>query len=411
METETNITCEHNEISSGQSRFLEKFGWWMEMCGNLPVSLVGVVLNCVAVVVLSSSTMRSNFFNRLLICLAIFDNIYLLCEISEVFRHRYRTYGQQHIFVTFVYPLRSVFMSSSIYMTVCLTLERHYAITSPMEYRTREASAITKPIFYYVVPFLTFTCIYYIPKWFDLYIDKILKCEDGTQLNIVNHSEKYIDKTIADKNCTLNYPLVPTMLRVDHHYMFWYINISNWILTALIPLVVLIYLNYKIYLGFNQFIQRQPSSKSSEERSNSQRQELIDVKKVFILFSIAALFILCHSLRIILNIDELINLTSFKELQKKGCHPVKFWSLVLVPINQLLIIINSSAHFFIYVFVDKGFQQVIRHACIPTNGIHLHNIDKNNINTNTTRVTRGSKIRKFENIELSDVNVNSIQNV
>ena len=345
MESKTNITCDHSERSLIQGEFLKHFVWWVEMCGNFPVSLIGVVLNSVAVVVLSSSIMRNNFFNRLLICLAIIDNIYLLCEMSEVFRHLYRTYEQQYVLVSFVYPVRSVFMTSSIYMTVSLALERYHAITSPMEYRTRGTSDMTKRLFYYVLPVFAFTCIYYSPKFCDLNIDKILNCKNGSTINVVNRTQEYIETAIAERNCTISYPLIPTKLRVDPNYMFWYINVSNLILTALIPLCVLIYLNAKTYSALSQFIQRQPSSQSSsEQRNKDQRQQTNDVKKVFILFSIVGLFILCHSLRIILNIDEFINLSRFKEEQKKGCNGVKFWPLVVVPINQLLIIINASAH-------------------------------------------------------------------
>jgi hypothetical protein len=140
----TNITCAYPELSSKQEQFIDDYNWWVEVCGNLPVSLAGVILNCITLIVLSTPTMRKNFFNRLLICLAISDNIYLLCEVSEVFRHRYHTYVQQHAFVNIVYPIRSIFMCSSIYMPVALAMERYYAIKSPMKYRNRATICRTK---------------------------------------------------------------------------------------------------------------------------------------------------------------------------------------------------------------------------------------------------------------------------
>ena len=411
MGNETNITCTHSQLTASQSRFIVNFGWWLEVCGNFPVCVIGVVLNCITVVVLSSSTMKSNFFNRLLICLAMFDNIYLLCEISEVFRHRFSTYGQQHVFVNFVYPVRSVFMGSSIYMTISLTLERHNAITSPMEYRTRGTTNITKRFFYYVMPVMTFCFIYYIPKFFDLNVDELLMCENGTKINVVNGTKEYIDTTIAEKNCTINYPLIPTHLRVDDNYVFWYINISNFVLTALIPLIVLIYLNCKIYSALNQFISRQPSAQTTDQKNNVQSQQTNDVKKVFILFSIVALFVLCHSLRVILNIEEFINLTTFKEEQKKGCEVEVLWTQVVVPINQMLLIINSSSHFFIYVFMDKGFQQVLWKTCCLNSETQGHNVNESNINTRTTKVSEGStRIRQSDDIELSNIKVNQNAN-
>ena len=98
--------------------------------------------------------------------------------------------------------------------------------------------------------------------------------------------------------------------------------------------------NCKIYSSLSQFIQRQPSAQSADQRNKARRQQTNDVKKVFILFSIVIIFVLCHSIRVILNIDEFINLTRFKEEREKGCDGVNFWAQVIVPINQLLIILN-----------------------------------------------------------------------
>jgi hypothetical protein len=192
-----------------------------------------------------------------------------------------------------------------------------------------------------------------------------------------------------NNNCTIEYSLMPTDLRMDHHYVLWYMNISNLILTAFIPLGVLMYLNCKIYLSLNQFMQRQPSAGTNTSR----RQQLTDVKKTFILFSIVAIFVICHSLRIILNVDEFLNLTTFKEEQEKGCDGVKFWAQVILPLNQLLIIINASANFFIYVFFDKGFQQVLQQVFIikserqghsKLNNGHEHTINRGTLMNNAT---------------------------
>ena len=124
MGNEKNISCGYTDISPEESRFIIKIYEVIEFYGNLPIGVIGVILNCIALVILSSSSMRNNFFNRLLMCLSLFDNVYLLCEVSEVFRHRFNTYIHQAIFVNFVYPIRSISMVSSIYMTLALTHKR-----------------------------------------------------------------------------------------------------------------------------------------------------------------------------------------------------------------------------------------------------------------------------------------------
>ena len=154
-------------------------------------------------------------------------------------------------------------------------------------------------------------------------------------------------------------------------------------------------------------MQRQPSSSNLiQSASSGRRQQNSDVKKTFILFSIVVVFALCHSLRIILNLDEFFNLSRFKEERKKGCHGVKFWAQVVVPLNQLMIIINSSANFFIYVFFDKGFQLVLRHACVIRSEPHGHTINIANSETNMRDQTAVTRINNTNDIELSNMNSN-----
>ena len=192
MENTTNATCGYSELSPGQEDFLKNYAWWVEMCGNLFIGVLGVLLNSITIIVLSTSTMRNNFFNRLLICLAVFDNLYLFCELSEVFRLRYYTFVQQHMFANFIYPVRSVFLCSSIYMTVALTLERFHAITSPVQYRARGTTNMTSRLLRYVMPVLAFSMVYYIPKLLDLNVDEISECMKNNETTAVDDDPKEV---------------------------------------------------------------------------------------------------------------------------------------------------------------------------------------------------------------------------
>ena len=181
---------------------------------------------------------------------------------------------------------------------------------------------------------------------------------------------------------------------------------------------MLTYLNCRIYSSLNQFVARQPSVNASQSTSSARRQQTNDVKKVFILFSIVIIFVLCHSIRVILNIDEFINLTRFKEEREKGCDGVNFWAQVIVPINQLLIILNSSANFFIYVFWDKDFQQVLKQACILRKEFEDLRNNKERLGTpreESSRITRVksrmSKVNRTENIEMGNMNLKCVINV
>ena len=400
------------EFSEAEDAFLDIYVWWMEVFGNLSISIVGVVLNIITIVVLLTSNMRDNFFNRLLFCLAIFDSLYLLCEISEVSRLLNPTAAHQRVFAYFIYPVRSVCLCSSIYMTIALTLERYQAITSPVQYRARGGTNMTKRLLTYLLPVLGVTLFYYAPKFFDLEVVKETDCNPGSSYA---NSSKLTDGVNHTSNCTQEYIILPSQLRTNHHYVLWYMNISNLVLTAFIPVFSLLYLSCKIYLSLNKFIRRQPSCRHTGQRqlleSNGsfKRQQNLDEKKTFILFSLVTVFVICHSLRIILNVDEFLNLPQFVEELQKGCNTQKFWDQILIPLNQLLLIINASAHFFIYVFFDKGFQHVLKRLYVVKSQTQSNGTTKTAIENHKRFENQPTKRNnEMENIELGLMNNNCV---
>ena len=358
MGNETSVTCGSTKRTPEQDEYISIYSWWLEIIGNLPIGCVGIIFNLLAIIILTSSTLWNNFFNRLLVCLAIFDTLYISCDISEVFRHEYESFVQQHMYVNFVNPVRHIFMCSSTYMTIVLAYERYQSITDPVQYRIRERTEdMTKRLFKYVFPVMLFTCCYYSPKFFEMKVCEVMKCSDGNKTDSCENLEKLNYVNIDNKMCTTNYTISTQELRRNIHYIFWYLNVSNLILTVILPSAVLMYLNWKIILSLNTFSERQ----SSRPRPS---------KKTKVLFSIVILFAICHSLRVILNTEEFIYLTrnglwdeaNFKEAKNKKCgyEQERIWTRYLVPLGALLVVTNSSLNFFIYVFFDSDFQRVFR---------------------------------------------------
>ena len=406
MGNETNISCDEVGLSPEQIEYIKTCGWWIEKGVNLPASIMGVFLNFLALIVLACPSMRSNFFNRLLFVLATFDIIYLSCEISEAFRHPYQSYGHQHTFVLFIYPVRSVTMCLSILMTIVLTFERYQAITNPAQYRMRDSENIMKRLCYYIIPLFTITCIYYIPKFLDFNVDEVIKCMNGTSATYTPIREEVNPNASQYVNCTIIYPLIPTEMRINHHYILWYINISNLLLTAIMPVTVLLYLNCRIYSSLSSFMERQPSQQSTAGNSNHKRHQANDYKKTIILFSIVIMFILGHTLRIVLNIRELLNLTKTKETHQSGCNDTKkYWGRILIPINQLMIIISSSSNFFIYSFFDPAFRQVLRKVCTMQCLVQRPGqINDSRREVRERRLEAASEMNPNKDFELSNIN-------
>ena len=165
MGNETSLPCGTTSRTDEEIQFLYSYSQWVQLIGNLPISCIGIILNLITIVVLTSSTMWNNFFNRLLVCLAIFDTLFLSCDLSEIFRHPYKSFVLQHMFVNVVNPFRHIFMCLSIYMTIVLAYERYQSVTEPVEYRIRNRTEeMTKRLFKYILPLLAFTSFFYSPK-------------------------------------------------------------------------------------------------------------------------------------------------------------------------------------------------------------------------------------------------------
>ena len=64
------------------------------------LGLLGFLANCLVIPVLCTKKM-SNTFNRLLVMLAIFDNVYVMCSMLEAIRNHFIS-TDQHL----VRPLR-----------------------------------------------------------------------------------------------------------------------------------------------------------------------------------------------------------------------------------------------------------------------------------------------------------------
>ena len=94
-----NLTS-HDSISAEQNcdeydvEMYYLFAWWTEGVIQIVLGSLGFLANAVAVPILLSKEM-SSVFNRCLTCLAIFDNVFIVCSILEAIRkHLYQSQFQ-----------------------------------------------------------------------------------------------------------------------------------------------------------------------------------------------------------------------------------------------------------------------------------------------------------------------------
>ena len=77
-----------------------------------------------------------NSFNFLLIALICMDSCFLVAMMCESFRKGFYLASDIHIFLFpyLLYPLLSIAVTGSIYMTVAIAFERYIAVHYPIDY-------------------------------------------------------------------------------------------------------------------------------------------------------------------------------------------------------------------------------------------------------------------------------------
>ena len=125
-------------------------------------------------------------------------------------------------------------------------------------------------------------------------------------------------------------------------------------MTSVVPLLLLTYFNYKIYTSLKER-QIRKANMVSQPNNTSSRKELSkkENRQTFVLFAIVALFVICHALRVILNIAEFFEKYS-------GCEGKPFWTIVSIPIAAFLLQLNSGTNFFVYCVFSELFREVVK---------------------------------------------------
>ena len=136
------------------------------------ICTLGVVGNTISILLLLSKSVR-NSFNKLIATLAIFDLIYLLTMLLESLR-KLGLQSNTHVMMSpyFLYPLNSISLMCSIYMTIGISLERFTAVYYPLDYRSRQQDSTSNKhrIVSYVCPLLAFSVLFNISKFFESHV-------------------------------------------------------------------------------------------------------------------------------------------------------------------------------------------------------------------------------------------------
>lgn len=295
---------------------LTGFEFWI--CGvvlNL-VGILGIFGNILSMVILSRPQMRSSI-NYLLIGLARCDTVLIITSMilfgmpaiypytGYLFSYYYYIYP---IISPCVYPIAMASQTASVYLTFTVTLERYVAVCHPL--KARALCTYGRAKIYFIVCII-FALLYNLPRFWEV--------------SVITYARSENDVIFC---------LVASKLRRDLNYIRVYIHWCYLFFIYFIPFFSLAILNCLIY---------RQVQKANRERQRLSRTERREIGLATMLLCVVIVFFCLNFLALYTNILE------------------AFYDIIndyLVKTSNLLVTINSSANFIIYVIFGEKFKRI-----------------------------------------------------
>lgn len=308
--------CEEDVFNPESSS--NRFEFWV--CGIIlnGIGILGILCNIISMIILSRPQMRSSI-NCLLIGLASCDTVLivtsmLLFGIPSIYPYSgllFYYYNNIYPFISpAIFPLAMIAQTSSIYMTFTITLERYVAVCHPLKARRLCTYGRAK---IYTIICIVFAIIYNITRFFEV-----------LTITSLSLNEPY----------RLLHCVRPSSLRQNPIYINIYIHWCYLIVNYIIPFLTLAILNCLIY---------RQVKKANRERQRLTRSEKREIGLATMLLCVVIVFFILNFLPLVLNILE------------------AFYNIIehsLTKISNLLITINSSCNFLIYVTFGEKFKRL-----------------------------------------------------
>jgi len=284
--------------------------------------ILGFIGNVLTIIVLSTKKFQ-DCFHQLLLTLACYDTVYIFFgSISYACRALNGASSKIYtvLFPYLIHPLSYIGMTGSVFMTLAISIERFLGICYPLKFPPHRRKA-----WFYIIPVTVFSISTNIPRFLES--------------NLL----------WSDKNNVTNVKYGPSALRTSEEYIKIYKTYFTVPILALLPFLSVLVLNVRMIWDLRYVkVQRFGSSKQLKK----------EVTFFLILLSIAVAFIILHSLRIIVDVYEFLNLEAIiKDIKSfRPSDAIK----KLTYVSHLTTILNSGINFLIYSCVGNSFRQELR---------------------------------------------------
>ena len=300
-------------LSEEENSTLQNVYFWGDgVLGSL-LSIIGLVMNVLAIYILMTREELKHMTTDLLCYLLWIENAFLFTRLINLC---YFDFGFQHLAVIIphgVYPLENMALTMAVFLMVCLAHQGYLITMNMRKYESMLAfrKRCQKMTVRYMLPVVLCSLLINIPRFF---------C-----YRIVNNENSY--------------QVVRTEVRKNFHFVVLYDNFVCNVLTMFAPITLLLFFNWNIYLFLDK------KGKEIEDWDMDSSIYKKNKTHIDILFIIIALFVICHFPRCFLKFYEV-----FYE---------PFWIKVLGTIERLLLIVHFSANSFIYMIKNDTFRKHI----------------------------------------------------
>lgn len=281
------------------------------------ISLFGIIGNSISMIILSRPQMKSSI-NYLLIGLARCDTVLLIISIliyglpaiytytGALFQYKFIIYPK---IIRYLFPLSCIAQIVTVYLTLTVTLERYIAVCHPLKARSFCTYGRAQVA---VLVIVIFAFIYNLPKFWEIDV-------------YTERHWKY--------NVTV-YCIFPTEMRSNEYYITLYIHWMYFFVYYMFPFIALMIFNMAIYRRVRK------ANRDLQQLSRHQRRE---IGLATMLLCVVVVFLICNILPLASNIHE-----TFIE-------DPPHW---MVQMGNLLVTINSSINFIIYVIFGRKFKRI-----------------------------------------------------
>ncbi|XP_008555574.1 FMRFamide receptor [Microplitis demolitor] len=286
------------------------------------VGVFGLFGNIISMIILSRPQMKSSI-NYLLIGLARCDTILIITSVlihglpaiysytGLLFNYKFKTYPR---IVRYLYPLSCMAQMVTVYLTLTVTMERYVAVCHPLKARSFCTYGRARLA---VLCIVIVSILYNLPKFWEVNLEEEIHW-------------RY--------NVTV-YCVVPAILRSSDLYIKIYVNWMYFFVYYAFPFVMLVVFNVAIYRRVRK------ANRDLQQLSRHQRRE---INLATMLLCVVIVFIVCNVLPLVSNVFEMFRIPPA-------------W---LVQTGNLLVTINSSINFIVYVIFGRNFKRLfIRLFC------------------------------------------------